>query len=42
MLVQHLVLSGSIDAEMARRLVEKDEVLHDSLDAELAIERETA
>lgn len=41
-LVQHLVLSGSIDCEMARRLVEKDEVLHDSLDAELEIEREAA
>jgi SWI/SNF-related matrix-associated actin-dependent regulator 1 of chromatin subfamily A len=35
-LVQHLVLEGSLDAEMARRLVDKADAIADALDAEAA------
>jgi hypothetical protein len=39
-LVQHIVLSGSIDAEMAHRLVDKSDVIADALDAEAVEESE--
>lgn len=41
-LVQHLVLEGSLDAEIANRLVEKQEVIDEALDRETAPAAETA